>query len=142
MPVRRRALVRHHLGVLDQADLVGGVVGAVTITHHEHGPGPLHDGGHFTAAHARVDARGDGAQPEQGGVDDRVVDARRQAQRHHVTLLHPRLRQEASDPVGGGVPLAEGQGASIRPPGWRGSTYASVPLLRWAASRRTDTTVW
>ena len=67
-------------------------------------------------AHAGVDARGDGAQALQRGVEHGVVDARRQQQADDVALGDAAAGQVAGHAVGGAVPFGEGQRAALAAP--------------------------
>ena len=79
------------------------------VEHQEHGRGAVHDGGHLTGPHPRVDPRRDRPEPEQRGIEDGVVDARGQEQADDVPLGHPEAGEVAGHAVGRPVPGGEGQ---------------------------------
>ena len=93
----------------------GGQRARLGVDDGEDGRGALDDGGHLRRTHARVDARGDGAQAQEGGVEHGVVDGGGQEQADHVALAHPVAGQQSGHAVGRTVPGAEGQAAAGGP---------------------------
>ena len=111
----------------------------VGVDHEEHRGRPLHDGRHLSRPQAWIDARRDGTEAGQRGVEHRVLDGGGQHQADDVALGDTAAGQVAGDAVGGPVPRGEGRAHGA--PAGPSSTYASTSPLTRAASRRTDTMV-
>ena len=88
------------------------------------GRGPLEDGGDLGGSQALVDPRGDGPQPDGGGVHHHVVDRAREQQADDRPRTDAMGRQEARHAVGRTVPTREGE----RPTGTVGRRRLDVGL--------------
>ena len=87
----------------------GSVGHEVGVHHRHHRSRPGDDRRLLGRAQAEVEARRH--RPEAGRrlVADGVVDRRRQQKADHIALGHAPGGQQSGDPIGGGVPLGEGE---------------------------------
>ncbi len=89
-------------------------------------------------AESQVDARGDRTESERGRVADHVVDRARKEKTDHRAAGDAALGEERGHPVGGTIPLGEGQRLAARPRARRLDVRLDVAVVGGSGSEEVD----